>query len=91
MRLERLEPFINFINIISDINASAMVAVQQQHLLEDHPEDEGILSQEAEMMEGLYKQVSFVGIFAALSSALELGIISNPGTFSMEEVNNDYK
>jgi len=91
IRLDRLEPFMNFINILSDINSSAMVAIQQKHLLEDHPEREEALEEEKEMMLSLYKQVSFVAIFAALSSGLELGIISNPGTFSMEEVPHEHE
>ena len=90
-RVARVEPFKEFAKQMSQINASGIAAVNLQHLIDAHPDFTEEDVDRVDSMEEANRQVSFVAIFTALSIAMELGILVNPGTTAIEGTNNVYE
>ena len=87
-RQARVDPYLSFIKVMSSINASALVALNR-----DVAKTMDIPSEDLEVLEdaihNMYGSISFAAVYSAFSAALELGILSNPGTVSTGELPND--
>ena len=77
VRIEKLEPLVPFIDLISDAAASSMAAYHMAEMLNvgeiDESDEDALLKNE--MMINLYKAVAFAAIVGALSIGFELGIL----------------
>lgn len=84
-RLEKLEPYIDFIDMLSSINGEILaetfsgimsklgVSISDEDMIEGR-----------ELMSELYAGISLSCIVPAFSAALHLGIIVNPGAYVTE-------
>ena len=84
-RLEGLIPYMPFLNVMSDINAMVLSQTLTNILIEHDLVDESVLEEEQDIMEEIYKSISFSSLAAAFSAGLSLGIIINPGSFITAE------
>jgi hypothetical protein len=79
-RIEAVEPYAAFLNIIADINAMVLSetigTIFEKHGLE--------LDEELEVMQEVYAHVAFGALISAFASALNLGLIINPGSYTQE-------
>lgn len=86
-RLAKIEPFIDFIALMSDISGQVMAESSSELLkaagLEDLdiPEDEGYAA-----LADMYTSVAISCLVPAFSAALKLGILVNPGTYVTEAI-----
>lgn len=81
-RMENIIPYVDFLNVIADINAAVLMqtlsnVLKKHGLLSDDP----MSKDEHDLTEDMYKHVSFGALLSAFSSGLSLGIIANPGAF----------
>ena len=75
-RLSYVEELLPFIDIISELSAKIIVAVQKRDMTKEGIIDEEEFGEEEiEHMTSLYKSIGFSALIAAFSSGLELGII----------------
>lgn len=81
-RIDAVVPLMPFIDMIASINAKAISTIQ----LQDFKNEEVLEADlDPEIMEGLYRQVSFAAVVAAFSAAFELGLANeNHGLMFME-------
>lgn len=82
-RMEAVYPLFPFIDMMAAINAKAISTIQLQDFKE-----EGLISDEVdpEIMESMYRQISFAALVSAFSSAIELGLVNkNYGFMSIQE------
>jgi len=82
-RLEAVYAYRSFIALMAGINGE-ILAETFTNLLSKHGlmESEEDLESEKELMAEVYEQLSISALVTAFSSALDLGIIINPGTFT---------
>lgn len=89
-RCIRVQPYLAFIKTIAQINAVAMTDYHEKAMFDSV---KGLPEEEKEtaisMMQDLYGQITYVGIYSAFAAGLELGLIVNPGTYSTTEMEND--
>ena len=87
LRLDRLEPYIGFIdtmaNITAEILSESFASVLRKYNLVD---ESMTIEQEKKALAELYNQISLSALIPTLSAGLKLGIIENPGTFTTEEI-----
>jgi hypothetical protein len=75
-RLEQLDDLVPFIDIISELNAKIIVAVQMRDMKKDGLiEGDEFGLEELEHMTEFYKAIGFSAIVTAFSSGIELDII----------------
>lgn len=89
-RCMQVQPYLAFIKTIAQINAVAMADHHETAMFENLkqlPEEERETA--IGMMQDLYGQITYIGIYSALAAGLELGLIVNPGTFSTTEMESD--
>jgi hypothetical protein len=79
-RLEALEPYGAFLNVIADINAMVL-SETISGIFEKHDIE---LDEELDIMQEVYKHVALGALVSAFSSGLNLGIIVNPGSYTQE-------
>jgi hypothetical protein len=75
-RVDEIVGLLPFFEMIASINAKAISTIQLQDI-----ETEDVSEIEPELMEGLYRQVSFAALVAAFSAALELGFLNKSYNF----------
>lgn len=75
-RIARVIPLIPYIETMTEINARSFAELQFDHYFETHQLDPAKLTDEKEVVEELYRQVSYSALLSAFAGALELGIIS---------------
>lgn len=90
LRVARLEPYVDFIKMMSELNARMVLGVQA-----DSVKDSGILPPDTSIddlphLEEFYKMISYSAIMSTLSAGLELGIIANPGTVGSMEYRHEH-
>lgn len=76
-RIKEVDPLLPFFEMIAAINAKAISTIQLQDAGDDAVLQEG----DKDLMEGLYRQVSFAALVAAFSTALELGFLKKSYNF----------
>lgn len=81
-RVDRIEDLIPYISIMSEINAKAVIQVQQNELPASVRRAMQHHSAELEQLLLFYQHMSFAAIFSAFSSAAELGLIDISGRFT---------
>jgi hypothetical protein len=91
LRLHSVEPYASFIDTLAKINgeilAETFASVLKKYNLID---DELTVESEKEVMAELYTHISISALVPALSAALKLGILVNPGTY-VTDGDYDYK
>ena len=75
-RVDEIVGLLPFFEMIASINAKAISTIQLQDI-----ETEDVSEIEPELMESLYRQVSFAALVAAFSAALELGFLNKSYNF----------
>ena len=81
-RLTQLDGLLPFIDIISELNAKIISAVQMRDMTEDGLlEEDAFGPEELEHMESFYKSIGFSALITAFSSGIALDII-HPNTVS---------
>jgi hypothetical protein len=75
-RIARVMPLIPYIETMTEINARSFAELQFDHYFETNQLDPAKLTDEKEVVEELYRQVSYSALLSAFAGALELGIIS---------------
>lgn len=84
-RVHNILPLMPFFEMVASINAKAISTIQLQEIKTDEFEDI-----DSEMMESLYRQVSFAALTAAFSAALEIGFLNKShGFLSLENQNKE--
>lgn len=85
-RLTEVLPYLDFLNVISDVNAAVLTEtltmILEKNGLIDSEQLNGLA--DTEIMEEIYKNVALGALISAFSSALSLGIIVNPGAVVTE-------
>jgi hypothetical protein len=90
-RLESLDELLPFIEIISELNAKIIVAVQLRDMTKEGLADkEEFGPEELEHMTDFYKSIAFSSLVTAFSSAIELDII-HPSALSTGEYYKEEK
>lgn len=79
MRAAATAPYVGLIRFISALNAKVLREIQAEYLKKNMPEHSSHIEAEGAEMESMYYRTSYVAVYAALSSALGLGILVNPG------------
>ena len=69
--MDEIVDLMPFFQMVAEINAKAISTIQLQDV-----ETDDVADIEPELMEGLYRQVSFAALIAAFSAALEIGILN---------------
>ena len=82
-RVDNILPLMPFFEMIAAINAKAVSTIQLQEINTDELDD-----LDSEMMESLYRQVSFAALTAAFSAALEIGFLNKSHDFLSLEGGN---
>lgn len=90
MRLEQLIPYVEFINTMSNINAEIGAETYASILSKYNLADEEPIGVEKEALAEIYKLMSMSTLITALSTALEIGILVNPGTYTSGYSMEDY-
>jgi hypothetical protein len=87
-RMSFVIPILPFLNLMAEINAQAIVAVQKSDMIKHGmPEDE-IETGLVETTE-FYKSIGFATLVSGCAAAVELGLIDISGTFtSIDEMDN---
>jgi hypothetical protein len=81
-RIDAVVPLMPFIEMIAAINSKAISTIQLQEFKNEEVLEADL---DPDMMEGLYRQVSFAAMVAAFSAAFELGLVNeNHGLMFME-------
>lgn len=75
-RIARVMPLIPYIETMTEINARSFAELQFDHYFATQQLDPTKLTDEKEVVEELYRQVSYSALLSAFAGALELGIIS---------------
>ena len=75
-RVDEIVGLLPFFEMIASINAKAISTIQLQDI-----ETVDVSEIEPELMESLYRQVSFAALVAAFSAALELGFLNKSYNF----------
>lgn len=75
LRISRVLPLIPYIETMTEINARSFAELQFDHYFETHQLDPKQLTDEKDVVEELYRQVSYSALLSAFAAALELGII----------------
>ena len=70
-RMDEIVDLMPYFQMVAEINAKAISTIQLQDV-----ETDDVADIEPELMEGLYRQVSFAALIAAFSAALEIGILN---------------
>jgi hypothetical protein len=82
-RLDAVYAYRSFISLMAGINgeilAETFTSLLSKHGLVESAEE---IESEKELMAEIYEQLSISALVTAFSSALNLGIIINPGTFT---------
>jgi hypothetical protein len=90
-RLRAVEPYVGFIDTMATINgeilAETLSSVLKKYNLVN---DDLSIEDEKDIMAELYTSISISALVPALSAALKLGILVNPGMF-ITEGSYDYK
>lgn len=81
-RLEELEPLVPFLELYADINAEYIMDGEKSKLLEILKADEKDITTEIEALKESYRDITYAGLVAAISSALELGLIELNGIYT---------
>ena len=90
-RLESLDELLPFIDIISELNAKIIVAVQMRDMTKEGLADkEDFGPEEVEHMTEFYKAIGFSSLVTAFSSGIELDII-HPSALSTGEYYKEEK
>lgn len=77
LRLEELDALLPFMDIISELNAKIIVAVQRRDMLKEGLiEDEELGDEEIMHMTEFYKSIGFSAIVTAFSAGINLDIIN---------------
>jgi len=76
-RLRRVEPYKEFIDLISTIAGEIMSKTTQDALVDEKMFDE----EEQFFISEMYAKMAQVALVPAFSAALELGLVVNPGTY----------
>ena len=83
-RLEKVIPYLSFLNVMSDINAMILVKTMSDVLLKKGLVDEDSLENSQEDLLEIYTTITLGALVGSFSSALALGIVVNPGSFTSE-------
>jgi len=83
-RLEQVIPYLSFLNVMSDINAMILVKTMNDVLLKKGLVDEESLEKSHEDLLEIYTTITLGALVGSFSSALALGIVVNPGSFTSE-------
>lgn len=83
-RLEKVIPYLSFLNVMSDINAMILVKTMADVLLKKGLVDENALKESQEDLLDVYTTITLGALVGSFSSALALGIVVNPGSFTSE-------
>lgn len=75
-RIARVLPLIPYIETMTEINARSFAELQFDHYFATHQLDPQQLTDEKDIVEDLYRQVTYSALLSAFAGALELGIIS---------------
>lgn len=88
LRMARLDPYIDFIELVSSINGEILAETFSSILekLDIEVTDKDLI-EGREMLSELYAGVALSCIIPAFSAALHLGIMVNPGAYVMEADN----
>lgn len=89
IRVERVEPFLAFINTMAEVNAISMTAAQSRVIKENSELSEEEIDEAQAIIEDMYVKIGFLAIYSAFSAGLELGIIENPGVYSTMEASDE--
>ncbi len=82
-RMASIAELIPFLELMSDITADAIVAIQVQDIEEALGSDTEQISHEMTVMRSLYKVVGLSALVSAFSAAAELGMISTDAVQNM--------
>lgn len=82
-RMASIAELIPFLELMSDITADAIVAIQVQDIEEALGSDTEQISHEMTTMRSLYKVVGLSALVSAFSAATELGMISTDAVQNM--------
>lgn len=82
-RMGAVAELIPFIEIMADITADAITAIQVKDIEESLEEDGAQITHEMTIMRQMYKVVALSALISAFSSASELGIISTDSVENM--------
>ena len=88
-RLALIHPYIPYFDIISDINAKAIMNVQLAAMDTDKPEYEQ-MKEDVEIMQDLYQAIGFSALVSAFSSGFDLGVIL-PGADGIGSYYKEYE
>jgi hypothetical protein len=81
-RLDELLPLISFLELYAEMNAEYIMDAEKSKLLEILKTDETKITAEIEALKESYRDITYAGLVAAMSSALELGLINLNGTYT---------
>ena len=79
IRRERVDPYLDFITLMSEINAKATMEVSKNIFLSESDMQDAEKEEIVDMLSDVYSSLSYAALYAAFSAALEIGIIKNPG------------
>lgn len=83
IRMANIAELIPFLELMSDITAEAIVAIQIQDIEESLGSDAEQIAHEMTVMSSLYKVVGLSALVSAFSAAAELGMISTDAVQNM--------
>lgn len=90
IRMARLDPYLDFIQMVASINGEILAETFSTVLgkMDIEVSDEDMI-EGREILADIYAGVALSCIIPAFSSALQLGILVNPGTF-VTEINDEF-
>lgn len=81
-RLDEITPLVPFLELYAEMNAEYIMDAEKSKLLEILKEDESKLTAEIEALKESYRDITYAGLVATFSSAVELGLINLNGTYT---------
>ena len=86
IRLRRVEPYKDFIDMMSTIAGEVMTKSMKEIM----NNDEMLSEEDQEIMSDVYTKLATLALVPAFSAALELGLVTNPGMYVDSGYSSDF-
>lgn len=90
-RLSALDPYKSFISMMANITAEILTETSANLLGKEMFENTGIPQDvQEDLLFDMYLKISAMSLLPAVSAALDLGIMVNPGAYTTDRDSNEY-